>query len=52
MNLGMRGLEIGNEDMYTLLLLNNIFGGSTSSLLFPENKRGKRKVLFYILLCK
>lgn len=41
MNLGMQGLEIGNEDMYTLLLLNNIFGGSTSSLLFQKIREEK-----------
>ncbi|WP_232718610.1 M16 family metallopeptidase [Bacillus sp. FJAT-45037] len=36
------GLEIGNEDMYSLILLNNLLGGSMSSRLFQEirEKRG------------
>ena len=41
MDLGMYGVEIGNEDMYTLLLLNNIFGGSTSSILFQKIREEK-----------
>ncbi|RXM73846.1 insulinase family protein [Clostridium tetani] len=41
MNLGMQGVEIGNEDMYTILLLNNIFGGSTSSILFQKIREEK-----------
>ncbi|WP_078554594.1 M16 family metallopeptidase [Bacillus alkalicellulosilyticus] len=40
--LGYRGLEIGNQKMYPLVLLNNLLGGSMSSRLFQEirEKRG------------
>lgn len=41
MDLGMYGVEVGDEDMYTLLLLNNIFGGSTSSILFQKIREEK-----------
>ncbi|WP_420796526.1 M16 family metallopeptidase [Alkalihalophilus pseudofirmus] len=36
------GLEIGNKDVYSLILLNNLLGGSMSSRLFQEirEKRG------------
>ena len=36
LSLGMTGLEIGNENMYSLLVLNNIFGGGASSILFQK----------------
>lgn len=35
-SLGMYGLETGNEDIYCLLLLNNMFGGGASSILFQK----------------
>ncbi|MCM8710634.1 insulinase family protein [Clostridium sp. SYSU_GA19001] len=35
-SLGMYGLETGNDDIYSLLLLNNMFGGGASSLLFQK----------------
>lgn len=34
--LAFPGLEIGNKDMYALILTNNILGGSMSSRLFQE----------------
>lgn len=36
LSLGLKGIEIGNEDLYTLLVINNIFGGGTSSSLFQK----------------
>jgi predicted Zn-dependent peptidase len=33
-SLGLQGVPLGEEDLYTLLLLNNILGGGVSSLLF------------------
>lgn len=35
-SLGMKGLPTGNNDIYPLLLLNNILGGGVSSLLFQK----------------
>lgn len=35
-SLGLNGIETGNEDLYTLLAINNIFGGGTSSRLFQK----------------
>lgn len=35
-SLGLQGLPIGHNDMYTLLLLNNVLGGGVSSLLFQK----------------
>ncbi|MBP0726192.1 insulinase family protein [Bacillus sp. RG28] len=34
--IGYRGLEIGHEEIYSLITLNNILGGSMSSRLFQE----------------
>ena len=36
MALGMKGVPMGDSKSYGLILLNNIFGGSTSSLLFQK----------------
>ncbi|WP_096199409.1 M16 family metallopeptidase [Bacillus sp. FJAT-45350] len=40
--LGYEGLQIGHDDIYPLVLLNNLLGGSMSSRLFQEirEKRG------------
>lgn len=35
-SLGMYGIETGNDDIYGLLLLNNMFGGGASSILFQK----------------
>lgn len=35
-SLGIQGIPMGDSDMYTLLLLNNILGGGVSSLLFQK----------------
>lgn len=35
-SLGMQGIPLGSDDIYTLLLLNNILGGGVSSLLFQK----------------
>ena len=34
--LGYEGLQVGHEDIYNLIILNNILGGSMSSRLFQE----------------
>ncbi|MFD1705925.1 M16 family metallopeptidase [Siminovitchia sediminis] len=34
--MGFEGLPIGNSDIYSLIVMNNIFGGSMSSRLFQE----------------
>jgi predicted Zn-dependent peptidase len=34
--IGFEGLKVGHEDVYSLITLNNIFGGSMSSRLFQE----------------
>jgi len=36
LSLGIPGVEIGNEDSYTLILLSNILGGGASSRLFQK----------------
>lgn len=35
-NLGMPGLKIGHDDLYTLILLSNMLGGGASSILFQK----------------
>lgn len=35
-SLGIQGIPMGEDDIYTLLLLNNILGGGVSSLLFQK----------------
>lgn len=35
-NLGLYGIETGSDDIYALLILNNIFGGGASSILFQK----------------
>lgn len=35
-SLGLYGLETGNDDIYGLLLLNNMLGGGASSILFQK----------------
>jgi predicted Zn-dependent peptidase len=35
-SLGIPGIELGNDDTYTLILLSNILGGGASSLLFQK----------------
>ncbi|GIN37481.1 insulinase family protein [Heyndrickxia oleronia] len=39
--LGFEGLPIGHEDIYDLIVLNNILGGSMSSRLFQEVREQK-----------
>lgn len=46
-SLGLNGIETGNEDLYTLLAVNNIFGGGTSSRLF-QNIREERGLAYTI----
>jgi len=41
LSLGIPGLKAGDKDMYTLLLLNNYFGGGASSLLFQSLREDK-----------
>lgn len=36
LSFGLQGIELGNEELYTLLVINNIFGGGTSSRLFQK----------------
>lgn len=39
--IGFEGLEVGHDDMYNLIVLNNILGGSMSSRLFQEVREQK-----------
>jgi len=39
--LGYEGLQVGHEDMYSLISLNNILGGSMSSRLFQDVREQK-----------
>lgn len=39
--LGYEGLPIGHDDIYSLIVMNNIFGGSMSSRLFQEVREEK-----------
>lgn len=41
MSLGIQGVETGNEDIYPLLVLNNLFGGGASSILFQKLREEK-----------
>lgn len=41
LSLGMPGIQTGHEDLYTLLLMNNILGGGASSLLFQRIREKK-----------
>ncbi len=41
LSLGIPGVEMGSEDVYTLLLLSNIFGGGASSILFQKIREEK-----------
>lgn len=40
-SLALPGIETGNEDLYTLLLLSNVFGGGASSILFQKIREEK-----------
>lgn len=40
-SLGMQGIQLGDDDIYTLLLLNNILGGGVSSRLFQKVREEK-----------
>ncbi|SDQ59518.1 M16 family metallopeptidase [Virgibacillus salinus] len=46
--LGYNGLAVGNEDMYSLIIMNNVLGGSMSSRLFQEvrEKQGLAYAVF------
>jgi len=39
--LGYKGLPIGNDQIYSLILMNNVLGGSMSSRLFQEIRENK-----------
>lgn len=39
--LGFEGLQVGHEDIYNLIVLNNILGGSMSSRLFQDVREQK-----------
>ncbi|MEC2076930.1 pitrilysin family protein [Metabacillus fastidiosus] len=39
--IGFNGLEVGHEDIYDLIVLNNILGGSMSSRLFQDVREQK-----------
>jgi len=36
LSFALQGIEMGNEELYTLMVINNIFGGGTSSRLFQK----------------
>lgn len=40
-SLGLYGLETGNDEAYSLLVLNNMFGGGASSILFQKIREEK-----------
>lgn len=40
-SLGFEGLELGNDDMYPLVLLSNVLGGGASSVLFQKIREEK-----------
>jgi predicted Zn-dependent peptidase len=40
-SLGIPGIQTGHEDLYTLLLLSNTFGGGASSILFQKIREEK-----------
>ncbi|MDC7286082.1 insulinase family protein, partial [Bifidobacterium thermophilum] len=39
--LGYQGLPVGHDDMYNLIVLNNVLGGSMSSRLFQDVREDK-----------
>ncbi|WP_458413854.1 M16 family metallopeptidase [Schinkia sp. CFF1] len=39
--IGFNGLELGHEDIYSLVVLNNVLGGSMSSRLFQDVREAK-----------
>jgi len=41
LSLGIPGIQTGHDDLYTLLLLSNIFGGGASSILFQKIREEK-----------
>lgn len=40
-NLGLKGIALGNDEVYSLQLLNNILGGGASSILFQKIREDK-----------
>lgn len=40
-SIGIPGIETGNEELYSLLLLSNVFGGGASSILFQKIREEK-----------
>jgi len=40
-SLGFEGLELGNDDVYPLVLLSNVLGGGASSILFQKIREEK-----------
>lgn len=41
LSLGIPGIETGRDELYSLLLLNNVFGGGASSILFQKIREEK-----------
>lgn len=41
LSLTLKGIELGNDKLYTLLAVNNFFGGGTSSTLFQKIREEK-----------
>lgn len=41
LSLGIQGIKSGSDDIYSLLLLNNIYGGGASSILFQKIREEK-----------
>ncbi|MFP3822007.1 insulinase family protein, partial [Bacillus sp. SIMBA_008] len=39
--LGFKGLKVGDPDIYDLIVLNNVLGGSMSSRLFQDVREDK-----------
>ena len=48
--LGFEGLQVGHKDIYSLITLNNILGGSMSSRLFQDVREQRGLSIFDFLL--
>ncbi|SHD77067.1 M16 family metallopeptidase [Schnuerera ultunensis] len=49
--IGMEGVKRGSDDLYPLMVMNNIFGGSMSSRIISKNKGRKRISIFCVFPC-
>ena len=47
-SLGMKGLPTGDNDIYPLVLLNNVLGGGVSSCYFRKLEKNMAYAILYI----